>query len=650
MDGSLSEEQRTLLRRAQAVLTAALDAVVVIDGDGVVVEWNEAAVRMFGHSRGAALGRLLGELIVPPEQRRAHREGIERYLRTGEGPVLGHRVEAEAVRVDGSRFLVELAITPSVVDGDVLFTGYLRDISAVRAMQDRLQQSEERLAALIAHVADIVTIVAADGTWRYSSPAGTRLLGYEPGFDPEGGLFSLLHPDDVEVARRALEEVVEGKRSPSEPVELRVIGADGRYRTLETVGDDLTRVPSIGGVVLTSHDVTDRKEAERRLERVAAYLGAMVQNLADGVLLVEGESFRIAAVNAAFVDLFGYDHAPSDLVGRDVSSIRSSVREIVADPDGFAARVNDLYRTRERSTEIVAFADGRQLERDYIPVPLNGSRHAHLWLYRDVTEREQTEQLRRRMLDQERAARSAAESSNASLRELARLKTELLASVSHELRTPLTSLRTFVELLEADAAQLSSEHREFLDAIERNTDRLFTLVEDLLLLAELESRSLPFEPGPHQLATLIDDAVAAVGPLARSRSIAISTDIAAGPPALVDTRRFGQLMANLLSNALKYTPPHGRVSVTAARATGRWAVVVADTGIGIPADDAERVGTRFFRAANTAGIPGTGLGLSISIAIAEMHGGTLTVRPGGEGGTAVTVTLPIARAQDRGRA
>ncbi|MCO8126304.1 PAS domain-containing sensor histidine kinase [Acidimicrobiia bacterium EGI L10123] len=386
-------------------------------------------------------------------------------------------------------------------------------------------------------------------------------------------------------------------------------------------------------------------EVERprqRLERITTYLSSIVDNLVDGVLLVDDVSFRISVVNDAFLRLVDSPATPTELVGRNIDDLRSPIRGRVEDPEAFSTRIDALYEGDLPATDLVRFVDGRVLERDYVPVPVGPTRRAHLWLFRDVTEREQTEELRRRMLERESAARTAAEETSASLRELARLKTELVASVSHELRTPLTSLRTFVELLAADAPQLSEEHCGFVDAIDRNTDRLLTLVEDLLLLAQLESQALSFRPVLHDVASLVRTSVESIAPLAQAAGVTIDLEPGSCPVALLDPVRIDQLLTNLLSNALKFTPAGGHVQVTTHASEDGCRLEIADTGLGIPATETDRVLDRFYRASNAGATPGTGLGLSISAAIVEMHGGSMEIRRGDPGGTVVVVHLPAS--------
>ena len=137
-----------------AILESALDCVVTITDESRIVEWNPAAERTFGYPRETALGQPLAELIIPPEFRERHHEGLARYLATGEGPVLGKRIELEALRADGSRLPVELAITAAHVENKTHFTAYLRDITERKRAQSELLESNEeiqRFAYIVSH-------------------------------------------------------------------------------------------------------------------------------------------------------------------------------------------------------------------------------------------------------------------------------------------------------------------------------------------------------------------------------------------------------------------------------------------------------------------------------------------------------------------
>jgi PAS domain S-box-containing protein len=232
---------------------------------------------------------------------------------------------------------------------------------------------------------------------------------------------------------------------------------------------------------------------------------------------------------------------------------------------------------------------------------------------------------------------------NERLRELDRLKDEFVALVSHELRTPLTSIIGYIQLLRDERASgLDTDH--FAEVIERNAERLLRLVGDLLFLSQMQSGQLTLELRDTDLAGLAVEAVEEARPDAQRRHVTLDLSAAVVPRLAVDPTRIAQLLGNLISNAVKFTPDGGKVGVTLAVEGGEAVLTVADTGIGIRAADRERIFERFFRteAATQRVIPGSGLGLTISQAIVEAHRGTITVRSDEAHGSTFTVRLPLA--------
>jgi signal transduction histidine kinase len=231
----------------------------------------------------------------------------------------------------------------------------------------------------------------------------------------------------------------------------------------------------------------------------------------------------------------------------------------------------------------------------------------------------------------------------AELYDLDRLKDDFVASVSHELRTPLTSIRGYLELvLAGEAGELTAEQRDFLGIVDRNSDRLLHLVSDLLEVAQIESGRLELDVAEEELGEFLAEAVAAASPLAAGHGVELALHHNGEIRVLVDRTRLGQVIDNLLSNALKFTHAGGRVDVRLSTSNGAVLVEIADTGIGISPADQERLFQRFYRAAPAAeqAIPGSGLGLWISKAIVEAHGGSIGVESWAGRGSTFRVTLP----------
>jgi two-component system, sensor histidine kinase and response regulator len=241
-------------------------------------------------------------------------------------------------------------------------------------------------------------------------------------------------------------------------------------------------------------------------------------------------------------------------------------------------------------------------------------------------------------------ARQASELSaqNERLRELDRLKDEFIAAVSHELRTPLTSIIGYIELLEEEGADGPNTGR-FAEVIGRNAEQLLRLVGDLLFLSRMRSGKLVLELQGIDLAEIATEAVAEVRPDAQLKHIDVVLSAAPVPLFAADPGRIGELLGSLLSNAVKFTGPGGHVEVRTGVTDGQAMLTVADTGMGIPAADLERIFDRFYRtaAATRQMIPGTGLGLAIATAIADAHHGAITVESTEGQGSTFTVRLPL---------
>ena len=331
----------------RAILDAALDCIIVMGTDGRVVDWNPAAEQTFGYTREEAVGSELGELIVPPEMRDAHRFGLARHLATGAQHVLGRRLELEAVRADGSRLPVELAIT-CVDHHPPIFVGYLRDITQRRSSAQAIEEAERRYRTLVERL-PVVTYSAElgpTGRWTYVSPQIEHMTGYtaeEWMADPELW-FRRLHPSDRDEVASA-EALVEREGGRLE-IEYRLLARNG---DVVWVRDEATSTPGPDGVsgvvegVLVNiteqrraaeslryhadHDVLTGLVNRRRFEEELEHCGGDPKGSGGAVVIVDVDHFKF--VN----DSLG--HEAGDAVLRGVAS---SLRERVG-ASGLPARL-----------------------------------------------------------------------------------------------------------------------------------------------------------------------------------------------------------------------------------------------------------------------------------------------------------------------
>jgi len=231
----------------------------------------------------------------------------------------------------------------------------------------------------------------------------------------------------------------------------------------------------------------------------------------------------------------------------------------------------------------------------------------------------------------------------ARLRAARQMQTDFVANVSHELRTPLTAVKGTVETLRDGAVDDPEVRDRFLETVERETDRLIRLVNDLLVLSRADSAALDLRREEIDLSALVEETAGKLASRAGARDVRIVVDAQPGVRAPADRDRIEQVLVNLLDNAIKYSPPGRTVRVRAVSGSDDSVrVEVEDEGIGIPPGELARIGERFYRAdrARSRTEGGSGLGLAIARALVEAHGGQLWLESEPGRGTTASFTLP----------
>jgi signal transduction histidine kinase len=251
-----------------------------------------------------------------------------------------------------------------------------------------------------------------------------------------------------------------------------------------------------------------------------------------------------------------------------------------------------------------------------------------------------------RLYTQERRLRQELEDLHQKVQEANRLQTEFVTVVTHELRSPLTAIAGYLDRLLEEEGREGAEAREaYLQIVKRNADRLLELINDLLDLARLEAGKLELKHLPLDLKGLIQEVSGAVRPQIEGKGQHLHLDLAAPLPVVTgDPERLTQILLNLVSNAHKYTPQGGSITVATRAERAGVCIAVQDTGIGLSSAEQQQLFTKFFRAQHplVREVGGTGLGLAIARALVELHEGTLTVVSASGQGSTFNVTLPTA--------
>lgn len=370
-------------------------------------------------------------------------------------------------------------------------------------------------------------------------------------------------------------------------------------------------------------------------------MSAIVDSLRDGLVVIDSKG-RILLRNPAGVELMGG-------LNDDRHTVSANDDFGLFHTDGTAIAEHELLHVRAlaenrlQDLDLVVrnagVPDGRVL--NFVATPLETSvgdaERDVVVVFRDVTERHRTEQALAEALATEQAAVEQ-------MRELERVKSDFVSTVSHELRTPITSIIGYLEVLaEGAVGELDEAQLGLVGRIDRNSNRLLRLVEDLLKLSEIESADLNADPVPTDLREVATAAQGAVGWLLENRHLDVVLDLPDHPVQLEgDPEELERMLAHLLSNAIKFTPDGGRIEVRVTGDAHEAVLVVSDTGLGISEDEQAQLFTRFFRSATASeqAIQGTGLGLTIVQAVVALHDGRVEVDSTVGSGTTFTVRLP----------
>ncbi len=546
--------------------------------------------------------------------------GERRLLELCERPMIGAHVTGSHVT------------GPSGPDGDViagLLTGCAQDRTSVENVEGELARHINAHAEVLEALGSAIAIFGPDMRLKFFNSAFPRLWRLEdPVLEGEPHLTDLYemlrerrrlpeHPDFPAFKK----EQVRRFSTMIEPIEELIHVPDG-----STIRMTVTPHP-FGGVLFTYEDVTDRLALERSYNTLIAVQRETLDHLYEGVA-VYGADGRLKLFTPAFGRIWELD--PEVLEAEPhVRDVLEQTRKFFSYADSEWPRI--LEQLVVASTE--PKADQGRYERldgsviDWAQVPLPDG--ASLFTYLDVTD----------SIRVERALRER----NEALETADRLKSEFIANVSYELRTPLNAIMGFAEILENQFfGELNERQLEYSRAIVESSQRLLALINDILDLATIEAGYLRLDLATLQIQELLQSIEVLAHERARNRGIRFALDCPADIGTVIaDERRVKQAVFNLVSNALKFTPDGGAVTMRARRFPDEVQLSVMDTGVGVAEADQDRVFGKFERSSGQTRQSGAGLGLSLVQSLIELHGGWVELASVPEEGTTVTCHLPL---------
>jgi len=606
MIGDLKKQKTELLNResyVSSVFGATEESIVVVDEKGVIKEFNRAAEETFGYLAEEAVGRNINDL-VPSLYREGHDGNPfgEAQEDKAEDTGKGYR-EMEGLRKNGNKLLLNITMRGVLLPATnrKIFVGIMRDISQHKTIEEKV----ELLARFPDENPQPTMRFSKDGVMLYANKAALPLL----------------HAWDCKVGdvvrdywHSIISEVLINKRRK----EMEVTWDDRIY--------SLSFVPlaDFGYVNIYGFDVTDQKKANSELRESEARISSIVKAAIDGIITVNDGGI-VQLFNPAASKIFGYE--PEEVVGKSIRMLMPTT----LDRSQYDKYLANYVKAGEK--KVVGSRQevyGQRKDENVIPLDLslsevimpNGQR-IFIGIVRDITERKQAE---------------------AEVKKAMAAKDDFTSMVSHELRTPLAISKEALSLiLRKKAGEVTAQQEEIITMASANIDRLGYLINDILDATKVSAGKMALSKETLNIINLVRENFEGWKLKAETKNIELTLTAAEEVLTMpIDRVRFMQILSNLVSNAIKFTPEFGKIEIIVEEMADMVKFLVRDSGVGISEEDIPKIFQKFQQLERKygPGKQGTGLGLNISKSLVELHGGQMFVDSKVGKGTTFAFTIP----------
>jgi PAS domain S-box-containing protein len=674
--------------RTQLIIETALDAVISMSKAGVITGWSTQAESLFGWSREEAIGQYLAKTIIPQRYREAHRQGLQRYLDSGEARVLNRRIELSALHRSGREFPIELAITPIRADGDLSFSAFVRDITERKQAEAALRESEGRLRMLAEFLPHLVWTCRPDGWCDYLSRQWVEYTGRPEAEQLGSGWAEHLHPEDRE--RVQAQWAAATVRGDSFDIEFRIRRADGMHRWFKTRAVPLR--DSAGNIVKwfgSNTDIEDAKSSEDRLraqlerlnlldlttraigerQDLSSIFQVVIRTLEDrlpidfGCVCLYDPSAQTLSVScvgarsqALAVKLSLSEHA---LVEVTQNGLARCVRgELVHESDTGASPFPFPARLAQAGLQSVVLAP-LTVENKVFGVMIAARREPGSFTSGECEFLRQLNQHVALAANQaqlysalQRAYEDLRHSQQAILQQERLRALGLMASgIAHDINNALSPASLYVQsLLERDPS-LSTQAHESLAIVQRAIEDVASTVARMREFYRPREAELTLAPVDlnRTLQQVIDLTRARWSDMPQQRGVVIrmQPDLAANLPVIMGAQHeIRDALTNVVLNAIDAMPEGGTLALKSRadtqRARGAQVLVeVCDSGVGMSAAVRSHCLEPFY---TTKGERGTGLGLAMVYGMVQRHSGELEIDSEPGAGTTVRLTFPVSAA------
>jgi PAS domain S-box-containing protein len=641
------------LKESEAVLRSitymANDAIVSVDSDFNIIQWNRAAELMYGYSENEIIGKSIKE-IMPPHKRNSFENIISM-----ENPMNGidptNIMERLGYHKNGTSFPVEISIAEWEKNSAKFYTHIIRDITGRKEIEDKIKQSEKDYRLLFENAHEpILLIKPEDEKILEANEQACKIYGFDHSELVGTSLKNI--SKNVERGKEKIIETLEKEQFINfETIQYNKAGNEIYFEiyasTTEYKGEKV--------IISLNRDITSRVLAERKLEEYKNHLEELIEERteklkeaneklsieiqkltdAESKILNQVEYFKTLVntipipvfvkdrknfypiCNKAFYDFFGTDNLES--IGKNNLNFDSlSERKMLTDNTFETTVVDKENKIHEVIIHHANLLGKENTNEGYVGIILDISQQKKMQI--EITKAFEAE------------------------KELGELKSRFVSTASHEFRTPLTSILASCELLQRYNEKWTSEKKlDTLKRIEKSVLYMNEMVNDVLTLSRAETGKLGFNPVKTNLINISKNILEEVRLIASTTHEFITDFDDKCGEVFVDEKLIRNIIGNLLTNAVKYSPKGGKIYFKLSQNCTTLKITVADEGLGISEEDQKKLFQPFFRGSNIETIPGTGLGLSIMQRGITLHKGTFSFKSKLNEGTTFNINIPLEK-------
>jgi two-component system CheB/CheR fusion protein len=629
-----------------AIVNTSTDGIIGKDIEGYIISWNKAAENIYSYTENEMLGKNIS-LLAPPGYKK---EMISQFKKLQAGELIKN-YETKCVRKDG--VVIDISLTLSPIKDKL---GNICGVSAIMhdiTEQKKVKQLSEYSESIINTVRE--PLIVLDQNLRVVT-VGRSFYDFFK-VNPEETVGQLIYDLgnkqwDIPKLRELLEDILPKKVSFDNYEVEHNFSTIGR-RIMLLNARQIQRASGKERIILLAiEDITERREIEAGLEKTrkelevikksadeASEFAESVINTVREPLISLDQDLRVVTVSRSFYDFFKVN--PEETVGQliydlgnkqwDIPKLRELLEEILPQKVSF-----DNYEVEHNFSTIgrrIMLLNARQIQRAL------GKERIILLAIEDITERREIEN------GLEKAHEELKDLAT-ELKRTALVKSEFLANMSHELRTPLNSINGFSEVLYDETfGPLNEKQKKYVNNVLTSGKHLLLLINQILDMAKVEAGKMNLVLSSLPMKSLLNEISLLVADMVSKKKIEMLLEIAEDLPNIeADELKVKEIMYNLISNAVKFTPESGKIGMRAKKADSEIEIMVWDTGVGIAPENMKKIFEGFFRVDTPYSrvTEGTGLGLPLSKKLVELHGGKLTVESEGlNKGTSIKFTLPI---------